>query len=597
MDQPCTVGKDFNPKTCRYIQSCKPGYSRNKDFKCVKDLTAPPRSVGKEKIGLLKGLFSNQSTNANSNRVISLTKSKKSPKSKKTTNLVLNGLVNSPPTAPRRKSKHITKTRLVSNGLVNSPPTSPRTKSKHITKYPRLVFNENGNEIPPLEKNPNIQSEYSKNLRMESMKEILKGINLKQKGKDGKELTWGQMKDIARSKGLKLESRNDKLLYKSLIGNYLTGNRTPKTKKVAFKLNTNEPPKSQKASQKASKNSSQKSKGKGFTHSNINSLMKSNWATTKKPIKPIKKFRSKTMSASTDANSKSKPESKPESKSKPKPSKKFLSKQSMTHRDALQIMEVKDDYTMNDLARQYKKLSSQIHPDKTFDEKKTTVEFKGMNRAFEILKQKFVDPEINKSISFPSDEIILNLDKMTGLYTPETVFKFYSKSSDRSPGKGAGEKIKVGDEEKYIPLSQIFNWRKMLSNFYIEPFELEGKRWQSVEHYYQASKFKDSPDFYNEFSLDSGSELSKNPLMAKAAGGKSGIFQGRRIRPSGIKIDDDFFPDRSKIEMYKAQHAKFTQNDALSAMLKLTFDAKLLHHVRGSAPVVFDNLMYIRSKL
>jgi hypothetical protein len=45
----CKIGRDFNPKTCRYIQSCKPGYSRNKDFKCVRDPNNPTRSVRKEK--------------------------------------------------------------------------------------------------------------------------------------------------------------------------------------------------------------------------------------------------------------------------------------------------------------------------------------------------------------------------------------------------------------------------------------------------------------------------------------------------------------------------------------------------------------------
>ena len=62
-------------------------------------------------------------------------------------------------------------------------------------------------------------------------------------------------------------------------------------------------------------------------------------------------------------------------------------------------------------------------------------------------------------------------------------------------------------------------------------------------------------------------------------------------------IDPDFFPNRSKLEMYKAQHIKFTQNLGLARVLKLTRDAKLVHHVRGSPPVLFDNLMYIRSKL
>ena len=137
----------------------------------------------------------------------------------------------------------------------------------------------------------------------------------------------------------------------------------------------------------------------------------------------------------------------------------------------------------------------------------------------------------------------------------------------------------------------------MLSNFWIAPFELDGKRWQSVEHYYQASKFKSTPDFYNQFSLDSGSELSKDPSLAKGAGSKTGKRKGLRVRPTNIKIDPDFFPNRSKLEMYKAQHIKFTQNIGLARVLKLTRDAKLVHHVRGSSPVLFDNLMYIRSKL
>jgi predicted NAD-dependent protein-ADP-ribosyltransferase YbiA (DUF1768 family) len=554
----CKDGKDFNPKTCRYIQSCKPGYSRNKDFKCVKNLNAPKRSVGKEKLGLLKGLFSNQS----------------------------------------------------GNGLVNSPTLS---KSKRLKKtYPELIFDENGNEIPPLEPMSNelkqsrskAMKEFSKKFaeaKIKSMKNFLKALTPDEKIISGKEINWNQMKTLARSKGIKLDTDDDKRIFKDLVIDFESGKlnskpkRVLKTKKVQFENNKN-----------VSK------------------------------VKSKKTFKTKPQSTSNNKDSKSKTSPSRTKVLKSSTPKKSLSK--MTIKDALEIMKLDEIYTTDELAQKYKEISISLHPDKPFDEKKNTPEFKVLNRAFEILNkriektgkskslrktEKFQTPKTPKdkstkskiskrnknietpktiesntlkSISIPSDETILNLHN-SDLYNPETVFKFYSLSSDRAPGKGAGEKIKSGDEEKYIRLSERPDWRKMLSNFWIESFELEGKRWQSVEHYYQGSKFKENPDFYNQFSLDSGSDISKDPSLAKVAGGKSGKRKGIMIRPKEIKIDSDFFPDRSKIEMYKAQHAKFTQNSGLASVLKLTRDAKLVHHVRGNPPVVFDNLMYIRSKL
>jgi predicted NAD-dependent protein-ADP-ribosyltransferase YbiA (DUF1768 family) len=187
------------------------------------------------------------------------------------------------------------------------------------------------------------------------------------------------------------------------------------------------------------------------------------------------------------------------------------------------------------------------------------------------------------------------------MFNPDIVFTFYSKSADKYPGKGSGEM--PGDlslSPEYDDLSKIKDWRKMLSNFWISPFELDGRRWNSVEHYYQGSKFKENnPEFYHLFSLDSGSQLSLDPVMAKSAGGKTGKVCGKQFRPKSIQMDTNFFTtNRSTIEMNAAQNEKFTTIPEMRDVLLKTREAKLMHTVgRSSEKIYFANLVDIRNKL
>ena len=189
--------------------------------------------------------------------------------------------------------------------------------------------------------------------------------------------------------------------------------------------------------------------------------------------------------------------------------------------------------------------------------------------------------------------------RLKNLYRDDIVFSFYNRSNDKKlSGKGSGEKIPNELLKEFSTLNTIPEWRKKLDDLWLQPFTLDNRNWNSVENYYQASKFKQkNPGFYQSFSIESGSDISKNPLMAKGAGGRNGKYQTNLVRSKDIEVDTDFFNGRDKKELYNAQYAKFSQNKDLKILLIQTKDAKLVELKKGREPVIAENLMLIRNKL
>jgi hypothetical protein len=230
------------------------------------------------------------------------------------------------------------------------------------------------------------------------------------------------------------------------------------------------------------------------------------------------------------------------------------------------------------------------------------LDFKHFKR--ELQEEGSVPREADPSARF--DEV--SQAKVMNLYDDDTVFQFYADSSKaKLPGKGANEKMpeRVNPALEFSVLASIEDWRKKLDNNWAQPFTLDNHRWNSVEHYYQGAKYKrGAHDFYLSFSLDSGTELSKNVDMARSVG-ENGKFEGVKIRPKEVKKDPGFLEtggsegeeSRGDKEMFAAKLSKFTQNNDLKQMLLATKRAKLMHFVRGHPPAMDEQLMIIRDKI
>lgn len=168
---------------------------------------------------------------------------------------------------------------------------------------------------------------------------------------------------------------------------------------------------------------------------------------------------------------------------------------------------------------------------------------------------------------------------------PKTVFTFYGRSNAKPlPGKGSGEKIPKERQSEFRQLATISDWRKKLSNEWIASFDIDGHQWQSVEHYYQGNKYKQSnPEIYYQFTLDSRSELGKSIERAK--------------KFKDVEPDMDFAGKRGKEILYRGLEAKFVQHPELKQVLLATKDATLQIYRPRTEPTKAVELMRLRKNL
>lgn len=180
-------------------------------------------------------------------------------------------------------------------------------------------------------------------------------------------------------------------------------------------------------------------------------------------------------------------------------------------------------------------------------------------------------------------------------FAPEILF--YSLSANVPAGYGAGETIHGDDAMTFRQLNAVPHWRRVLSNFYALSrvdsalFELDGRNWRSVEHYFHARKFSDMlPEYYEEFSLNSGSDLSKATGTAVKRAGRA-----RKMSPA----QREWWDTTGACEtMRRALRAKYTQNDYCRQVLLLTYPAVLKHRPgRFSGVVIEHDLMELRDEL
>jgi predicted NAD-dependent protein-ADP-ribosyltransferase YbiA (DUF1768 family) len=164
---------------------------------------------------------------------------------------------------------------------------------------------------------------------------------------------------------------------------------------------------------------------------------------------------------------------------------------------------------------------------------------------------------------------------------------YYSKSKDALVGEGKNEFI--NDINQYEELNKISNWRRILSNFYVEGFIFEDKRYNSVEHAFQSYKIalvdKEKAEY---FTLDSGHPIGMGNGTTAQKNRKLVVLNAEQLAHwDGIK--DNI--------MTEITRQRILQSDIYKNVLILTRDAQLWHVISRKGIIRNVYLEELRSSL
>ena len=119
----------------------------------------------------------------------------------------------------------------------------------------------------------------------------------------------------------------------------------------------------------------------------------------------------------------------------------------------------------------------------------------------------------------------------------------------------------VGNVIRFYRVSDEYG---CFSNFAPYPVELDGKRWPTTEHYFQAQKFED-------LQYQEAIRGQKSPMIAARMG-----------RDRKKKLRGDWESVKVAV-MRQAVRAKFTQHEDIRAILLATADATLVEPTENDA--------------
>ena len=192
------------------------------------------------------------------------------------------------------------------------------------------------------------------------------------------------------------------------------------------------------------------------------------------------------------------------------------------------------------------------------------------------------------------------------LFSDDIVFCYYEKSSTKPlPGRGPGERIRDPTRIRdFSRLANLRDWRRKLSDAWLQPFQLDNRTWMSVVHFMQAQKFRKFPAFYDAFATqgrETDTALSQQVELARAAGSPSGVRRvgtvEERVRPENVEPDLDTYELHYARWKREALEAKFEQNPDLLDVLLATYPAVLAVYKKGRPAVPNRTLMELRAKL